>query len=432
MPAKNPTSSAGQLRILHVPIDQLNPAPYNPRKWSDKQQRDLKESIKRFGLVDPILINGAPKRKNVVIGGHFRLAMAKELGYETVPVVILNIPDLRKEKELNLRLNRNQGEWDMDLLKSFDIGVLLDVGFDDHDLAAVWEDQLSTEEDAFDIEKELEKIKKPKTKLGDLYKLGSHRLICGDSTDRAVVDRLVGKARMDMIYIDTPYNIALDYDKGVGQKKQYGGKTNDRKSPEEYEKFLREIYANAIAVGKNDLHVFGWNDETNVGQMQKIFADLGLRNRRTCLWIKGPANIVPGVAFGKCYEACVYATKGKPYLSDKHQNFDEILNREVSAGNRALDDILDLLNIWLERRIPGNEYEHATQKPLTLAEKPLRRCTKIGDCVLDTTGGSGSTLMSCEQLKRRCFMAEIEPVFCDLIIRRFEVMTGQKASLITS
>ena len=233
-------------------------------------------------------------------------------------------------------------------------------------------------------------------------------------------------------YIDTPYNISLDYNKGIGQKKRYGGKTNDSKSPEEYERFLRAIYANALAVGKDDLHIFGWNDETNVGLMQRIFADLGLKNRRTCLWIKGVANVVPGVAFGKCYEACVYATRGKPYLSDKHQNFDEILNRDVSAGNRALDDILDIMNIWLQRRIPGNEYEHATQKPLTLAEKPLRRCTKVGGNVIDTTGGSGSSLISCEQMKRRCFMAEIEPIFTDLIIRRFEATTGIKAFLIRS
>lgn len=117
MPVKNPTSSAGQLRILHVPIDLLNPAPYNPRTWSDKQRFDLKQSIKRFGLVDPIIVNGAKSRRNVVIGGHFRLAMAKELNFTTVPVVYLTINDIRKEKELNLRLNHNQGEWDPELLK---------------------------------------------------------------------------------------------------------------------------------------------------------------------------------------------------------------------------------------------------------------------------------------------------------------------------
>jgi len=193
-------TSQTSLTIVEVPIDQLNPAPYNPRKWSDKQRRDLKQSIKRFGLVDPIIVNKAPKRNNVVIGGHFRLSIAQELGYTTVPVVYLHIPDLKKEKELNLRMNKNQGEWDMELLKSFDITDLLDVGFDYSDLSHIWDDALSTGEDDFEVENELAKIKKPKTKIGDMYQLGSHRLICGDATDPAVVRRLVGKERMDMAY----------------------------------------------------------------------------------------------------------------------------------------------------------------------------------------------------------------------------------------
>lgn len=418
------------IQITEVPIGDLRPAVYNPRQWSDSAKEKLKESIRKFGAVDPLIVNAAAKRRGIVIGGHFRLECMKELGFTSVPVVFVNIPGIDREKELNIRLNRNQGAWDFEKLKEFDIGLLLDVGFEDSELSHIWDGALSVEEDEFDVEGELRKIKKAKTKAGDLYALGSHRLICGDATDPAVIGRLTGKDRMDMVYIDTPYNIALDYDSGVGQTKHYGGSMNDRKSPQEYEQFLRAIYRTAIAVGKEDLHVFGWNDETNVGLIQCIFADLGLKNRRTCLWIKGAANVVPGVASGKCYEACVYATKGRPYLSDAHQNLHEILNREVGSGNRAIDDILDILNIWLERRIPGNEYQHATQKPVTLAEKPLRRCTKPGSRVLDTTGGSGSTLISCEQLKRRCFMAEIEPVFCDLIIRRFEAHTGSKASLI--
>jgi DNA modification methylase len=422
--------SSSKLTITDIPVSDLRPAPYNPRRWSESAKEKLKESIKKFGAVDPLIVNAAPKRHGVVIGGHFRLECMKELGFDSVPVVFVNIPDLNREKELNMRLNRNQGEWDFEKLKTFDVGLLLDIGFNENELSHIWDDALSVEEDEFDVEEELQKIKKPKTKPGDIYALGSHRLICGDATDAKTVERLVGKARMDMIYIDTPYNISLDYDKGIGQKQGYGGKTDDCKSPKEYEAFLSVVYANAISVGKPDLHVFGWNDETNVGLMQAIFSELGLKNRRTCLWIKGAANVVPTVAFGKCYEACVYATRGSPHLSDAHQNLSEILNREVGSGNRAIDDILDILNIWLERRIPGNEYEHATQKPVTLAEKPLRRCTKVGDSILDLTGGSGSTLISCEQLKRRCYMAEIEPIFCDLIIRRFEALTGTKASLL--
>ena len=122
---------------------------------------------------------------------------------------------------------------------------------------------------------------------------------------------------------------------------------------------------------------------------------------------------------------------GHPYLSEQ-KNLNEILNKEVGTGNSALDDILDIIDIWVARRLPTQDYEHPTEKPVTLHEKPLRRCTKIGDIVLDLMGGSGSTLIACQQMKRRCLMVEWEPIFCDLIVKRFEALTGEKAKLLTS
>ena len=135
-------------------------------------------------------------------------------------------------------------------------------------------------------------------------------------------------------------------------------------------------------------------------------------------------GLTPQVAFNKAYEACVYGTIGNPYISDRLNNLTEVLNKEVDTGNRTLDDIFDIFNIWLARRLPTSSYEHPTEKPPTLHEKPLRRCTRVGDSVLDLFGGSGSTLIACEQLKRKCIMAEIEPIFCDLIIRRYKNLTG--------
>jgi DNA modification methylase len=148
-----------------------------------------------------------------------------------------------------------------------------------------------------------------------------------------------------------------------------------------------------------------------------------------CLWIKNGFNATPRVAFNKCYEPCVYGTKGKPYLAPLH-NLNEILDKEIGTGNRTIDDILDILDIWLAKRLPGQEYEHPTSKPPTLHEKALRRCTQINDIVLDLFGGSGSTLIACEELKRRAYLVEKEPIFCQLIINRFEKLTGVKAKLI--
>lgn len=415
------------ITIVYVPVDALRQATYNPRKISDEALAQLKESITRFKMVDPIIVNSAPKRKNIVIGGHMRLRAAKELGHKNVPVVYVNIPSVEKEKELNLRLNRNTGEWDFSKLKSFDMGTLLNIGFDENDLSHIWDENLETEEDGFDVEKELAKITKPKTKLGDLYQLGAHRLICGDSTNPAVLKKLVGKDLVSMIYSDPVYNIGVDYNKGIGGKKSYGGEVNDKRSPAEYRTFLKKGMEAALSVTKDDVHVFYWNDESQIGLVQSLFEELGIINRRVCMWIKNGHNPTPGVAFNKCYEPCIYGTRGKPYLAKGMDSLNEVFNKELTTGNRLIDDILDLLNIWLVKRMAGQDYQHATAKPPTLHEKAIRRCTRPGDLILDSFGGSGSTLIAAEQLKRRSALVELEPVFCDLIVKRYEALTHTKA-----
>lgn len=415
------------LKVQYISISSLKPAPYNPRRWDDKAIVDLKESIKRYGLVDPIIVNSASNRKNVVIGGHFRLKVVQELGFKTIPVVYVNISSLKKEKELNLRLNRNQGEWDFELLKDFDIDLLLDVGFNDSDLSHIWDENLGVEDDEFNVEKELEKIKTPKVKAGEMYLLGDHKLICGDATNPDIVHKLAKERTVSMIYCDPPFNIALDYNNGIGTKGKYGGEVNDRKSNEEYKAFIKKSIQNALSIARPDCHLFYYCDEKYIGLLQELYRELGVENKRVCLWIKNNQNVTPQTAFNKCYEACIYGIKGNPYLSPNVKNLNEVLNKEVGTGNRTIDDILDLFNIWLVKRLPAQEYEHPTEKPPTLHEKPLRRCTKPGDVVLDLFGGSGSTLIACEHLKRRCLMAEIEPIFCNLIIRRFKKLTGKEA-----
>lgn len=418
-----------EVSIQYISVGALLQAEYNPRKWDEVAVKQLSESIKRFGLIDPIIVNGAPNRKNVVIGGHFRLEVAKNLGIEKVPVVYVNIPNIQKEKELNLRLNRNTGEWDFELLKDFDVELLLDVGFDDNDLSHIWDENLGVENDDFDVKKELEKIKDPKSKLGDLYQLGSHRLICGDATNPEVIKKLVQNDKVSMLYCDPPYNISLDYSNGIGTNGKYGGKTNDKKSDEEYKAFLKKTLENGLSVILPDAHIFYWCDENYIGMVQEVYKEFGITGKRVCLWIKNNQNVTPQTAFNKVYEPCVYGIQGNPYLSESVKNLNEVLNKEVGTGNRLTDDILDLFNIWLAKRLPAQEYEHPTEKPPTLHEKALRRCTKAGDIVLDVFGGSGSTLIACEQLKRRAYLCEIEPIFCDLIIKRFEKLTGKEAKL---
>lgn len=412
--------------MVYVALKNLKPSTYNPRTWNKEQAEKLKESISRFGLVDPIICNSAPKRKNIVIGGHFRLHIAKELGFETVPVVYVSIPQIEKEKELNLRLNKNTGEFDLNLLKSFDESLLVDVGFTNVELEEIFID-LGTEDDGFNPEKEFKEIKKPNSKLGDLYQLGEHRLLCGDSTDLKVVERVVGKEKIDMIYCDPVYNINLSYKNGISGTKDYGGSVKDKKSEKEYKTFLSKTVENALAVSQEDTHVFYYCDETYVPLVTEIYKELGITFRRICIWLKGIANPTPQVAFSKVYEPCVYGTKGKPHLSPTYTNFDEVLNKDVGTGITLIDSFMDMFDVWAVRRLAGHQYEHPTEKPITLHEKPIRRCTKVNGTILSLFGGSGGELIASEQLKRKCFMVEIDPVFVDLIIKRYEKYTGNKA-----
>lgn len=417
-----------KLHITYAPVSELRAAEYNPRYWSKEAIGQLTESIKRYGFVDPVLVNSAPKRKGVVIGGHFRLSIAKNLGIERVPVVYINIPNLAKEKELNLRLNKNVGDWDWaKLAEDFDLDELMKVGFNDDDLSRIFDDNTEVKDDEFDEKEGIKRAKTTKIKSGDMFALGRHRLLCADATNPESARKIMGGVRADMINDDMPYNIGLSYDKGVGGKAKYGGKHNDSQSEKDYRAFVQSIMENALAVSKPDAHVFFWCDERWVYLFQQLYAELGIHSLRLCIWIKDNQSPTPNAAFNKVTEFVAYGTVGRPYLNEKVMNLNEIINKETTTGNQLTNDILDLLNIWLVKRISGNEYQHPTQKPPTLHEKALRRCTRPGDAVLDLTAGSGSILSACEQLGRTAYCCEMEPIFCQVIINRYEKLTDQKA-----
>ena len=170
------------IKIEYVSVNTLKSAEYNPRKWDKEAESQLKESIGKYGIVDPLLVNSAEERKNIVIGGHFRLSVIKELGITDVPVVYINIPDIEKEKELNIRLNKNTGEFDWDLLANFDESFLANVGFSSEERDEIFAIEETPEQ--FDLEKELNKLKIDKITIqkGDVYDLDGSKLMCGDST----------------------------------------------------------------------------------------------------------------------------------------------------------------------------------------------------------------------------------------------------------
>lgn len=394
----------------------------NPRTITDKQMSDLTRSLKKYNLVEIPAVD----TDGSILAGHQRIKALQLLGRgdELIDVRMPNRKLTEKEsKEYLIASNNLGGDWDFSLLKSFDIGTLEFAGFDDIEIGKIFDTDKEVTDDNFNEEAELKKIKKPITKLGDVISLGKHRIICGDSTKQETLTRLLGKEKASMVYSDPVYNLDINYDGGVGGKKEYGGNVNDTRTFEEYRKFLKDSMECALSVSHKDTHVFYWCDQVYIGIVQEIYRTLGIHNKRVCLWLKNNQNPVPSIAFNKVYEPVVYGVRGKPYLADIN-NLNEVLNKELSTGNNLLDEIND---IWMAKRLSAKDYEHATSKPPQLHEKAIKRCTKPNDIILDSFLGSGSTLIAGEALGRRVYGCELEPVFCDLIVRRYEKLTGKKA-----
>lgn len=418
------------IEVVYRPVTSFSVAEYNPRKHTKEQADQLKESIKRFGFIDPIIANSAKGRENILIGGHFRLETAKDLKMIEVPVVFVNIPDIEKEKELNIRLNKNTGEFDIEKLQRLDFDLLLDIGFDQQHLDDIWNRTLNQEE--FKLEEELEKIKgkEANTQRGDIIEMDGCKLICGDSTLPETLQKLFGDERASMIMSDPIYNISVNYNKGIGGKQNYGGTVDDNKTDNAYEEFLRKSMIAALAVTKKDAHVFYWSDQAYIWLIQTLYREFSITNRRVCLWLKNSQNPVPSVAFNKCYEPCTYGTRNKPYIVKGVNDLNEVMNDDMTTGNDLLEQAQDHLSVWMEKRVSSDEYEHSTMKPPEVYEKAIRRCTKMTDIILDSFSGSGSTIMAGIKLNRKVYAVEIEPIFCDLTIRRYETLTGKTAKII--
>lgn len=403
-------------------VNELIPQKINPRTITDKQMSDLTRSLKKYNLVEipAIDLNGN------ILAGHQRIRALKILGRgdELIDVRVPNRKLTDKEsKEYLIASNKLGGDWDFEALKSFELDTLEFAGFEDIEIAEFMDKDKEVIEENFDVEKELKKIKKPITKLGDIITLGKHRILCGDSTRKENLMKLFGKEKASMIYSDPVYNININYDGGISGKKDYGGNVNDTRTFDEYRKFLKDSMEAGLAVSNKDIHAFYWCDQVYIGVVQDLYRSLGIVNKRVCLWIKNNQNPVPSLAFNKSYEPVVYGVRNRPFLANIN-NLNEVLNKELTTGNNLFDEIND---IWMAKRLSAQDYTHATSKPCQLHEKAIKRCTKPNDIILDSFLGSGSTLIAGQALDRRVYGCELEPQFCDLIVRRWEKLTSQKA-----
>lgn len=381
--------------ITRVSTTQLRGADYNPRTWDERALEHVAESIRRFGFVDPLIVNSAPGREGVIIGGHLRWHVAKELGLMEVPVVYVCVPEEERERELNLRLNRNTGEWDWDKLRAlFDNEMLMDVGFDERDLERMWNGMLETEDDRPEEAAEEADVA-TRVQPGETWRLGRHWLACGEPTDVEAVRQLIAEEKPTMVQLELR-----------------GGDDVAR-----LEDILQQL--------PSDTHVFCWCEPQDIGVVQEAYRQAGVSNEGVCLWVRGGIGQVADAAFARSYEPCVYGVCGSPKLYQA-KPAGEVLNKEVGAGSRARDDIQDVLDIWLYKTDARDGVSPA-ERPPTLYEKMLLRCTQVNNAVLDLDAGAGGLLMACEQLRRRALVCEPDPMLCALIINRYEQYTGDTA-----
>ncbi len=413
-------------------VSDLLPSSYNPRKMTESERRDLETSIKEFGTVVPVVLNTGT-RNNFLIGGHQRVIIYADLGITEIDAMIPSRElDEREEQTLNLRLNKNLGSWDESMLKEMDMNLLLEVGFDDEDLQDLFDD-IDVLNDEFDVDKAIKETKVPRVKTGQVWQLGEHRLLVGDSTDLEQVKKLMGSDLADVIYCDPPYNIGLDYSRGIGTTGKYEGSytgKKDSKKDSVYTAFIDASITTALAVAKPNTHLFYWCDSRYIFIIQTLYQQHKVDSKRVCLWIKNNSNMTPQVAWNKVYEPCVYGTIGKPHLNRNFNNANEILNQEVGTGNQAHEEINDMIDLWIQKRDPAQDYAHPTQKPVSLNEKPFKRCSTPGSIVFSGFAGSGSDLIACEQLHRKWRGVEQDLIFATVCIDRWEAFTNQKAILL--
>ena len=439
------------IQITYVPIDTLRPCEYNPRKFTDIQKTKLTESIKTHGMVDPILVNSSPDRANIVIGGNLRLLILKELGFAEVPVVFLDIPDLNKEKALNIRLNKTGGEFDLELLAQFDESFLADIGFSSEELDTIF-DEDSTNTETFDLKKELEKlnINNITVKKGQVYDLDGSRIMCGDSTIESHVLRLMGDEKVDMVMTDPPY--ILDYLKGKtkateGVTTGFGAKKNRRYLETDVlpDNFTELWMGNVAKVQKKHFSIICYENWKNIrtiwNEMEKYW-----KVKNMIVWHLPNRN--QGYA-------------GKHKFFSKHdialcgaspnQDIEFNLETETDGLQEEYETALFAIsgNPHWESYGKGKKYcptdfidynasdEKSSGQGIIFGTKPIeilipyiKVLTKRDDLIFEPFGGSGSTLIASTKMRRRCYIMEKVPTYAEVIINRWEKLTGKKRKLI--
>jgi len=421
------------MQIEKKAVGDLKAAAYNPRKDlkpGDAEYEKLKRSIQEFGYVEPVIWN---KRTGNVVGGHQRLKVLKDLGHTEVDCVVVDL-DENKEKALNIALNKISGEWDTDLLASLlkDLDTQgYDITFTGFDLAEAQElfgsgSMENVEEDNFDTDAAVESITEPKTKFGDLWLLGKHRLLCGSSTDKEDVARVLDGKLADVMVTDPPYNV--DYGSTLSGNDR--NIANDNLSDDEFYQFLLAFYSAAAANLKKGAPVYVFHSTKETVNFINAMVAAGIKYAQTLVWYKNHFTL-GRQDYQWVHEPILYGWKegsGHYFINDRtlatvFEQFRENPNKlNKSELVELLSKILDLPTTIIKDKKPARSAEHPTMKPITLCAKLIYNSSHENDTVLEPFGGSGSTLIAAEQLNRRCCAIELEPKYCDVIVKRYRTL----------
>ena len=396
---------AGVMVIEKKNTADLLPADYNPRKDlkpGDPEYEKLKRSLEQFGYVEPVIWNKATGR---VVGGHQRLKVLIDMGITEVECVVVDLPE-DKEKALNIALNKISGDWDKDKLAvliadlqgtAFDVSL---TGFDAAEIDDLFKGTLKdgVKDDNFDVDAELKEP--PITKPGDIWTLGRHRLVCGDSTKAETFDLLMAGAKANLVITDPPYNV--NYEGSAGKIQ------NDNMGNEAFYEFLLAAFRNTAAIMADDASIYVFHADTEGLNFRRAFADAGFYLSGCCIW-KKQSLVLGRSPYQWQHEPVLYGWK----KGGKHQWY---------TGRKET-------TIW-EFDKPKKNGDHPTMKPIPLLAYPIMNSSMSNTLVVDPFGGSGSTLIACEQTDRSCNTIELDPKFCDVIVKRYieQVGSSEKVS----
>jgi len=392
--------------IQKIPTDQLKAAKYNPRKNlkpGDAEYEKLRRSIEEFGYVEPVIWN---RRTGNIVGGHQRFKILTDQGAEEIDCVVVDM-DMQREKALNIALNKVSGEWDTplleDLLKDlsdsgFDVSL---TGFEAADLSDLIGDDNAgiddVKEDGFDADKAVTEIETPISQRGDIWLLGRHRLMCGDATCSEDVVKLMDGHQCDFVLTDPPYNV--DYEGATKDKLKI---QNDKMKNDTFLLFLTDAFTRMYEHSKMGAAIYVFHADSEGYNFRHAFKRAGYSLRQCLIWAK--SSMVLG-------------------RQDYHWRHEPILyGWKDGAAHSWYSDRKQTTLVEFDK--PHRNGSHPTMKPIGLVGYFIGNSSKVGDIVLDLFGGSGSTLIACEQTGRVCYISEIDEKYCDVIIKRYIENTG--------